>query len=103
MSLVPHDVDALIREHQTLVHHFAKVQARCSDLALQQTAVIAHLQAQAMRQRAALIARDSALAWELEDHAALEATIPGLPRRVVLAQRVETLRVRVQDLMDFVA
>lgn len=99
MSLAPHDVEALIREHQTLVRHFAKVQARCSDLAVRQAAVIAHLQAQAMRQRAALIARDSALAWQREDHAALEATIPGLPRRVVLAQRVEALRVRVQDLM----
>lgn len=99
MNLASHDVDQLIREHHALVRHCAKAQARCSELARQQASEIERLHAQALRQRAVIIARDSALAWAREDRATLEAAIPGLPRRVVLAQRVESLLTRIQDLM----
>jgi hypothetical protein len=99
MTLASHDVEQLIHEHHVLVRHCAKVQARCHEVTRQQAAEIERLHAQAMRQRAAIIVRDSALAWAHEDRAALEAAIPGLPRRVVLAQRVESLLTRIQDLM----
>ncbi|MGP1630049.1 MAG: DUF2325 domain-containing protein [Giesbergeria sp.] len=99
MNLAPHDVAQLVFEYHALVRHCAKVQARCSELARQQAAEIECLRAQSMRQRAATIVRDSALAWEREDRAALEAAIPGLSRRTLLAQRVEALLARIQELM----
>ncbi|THF66641.1 DUF2325 domain-containing protein [Pseudothauera nasutitermitis] len=52
-----------------------------------------------MRLRGELIARDTALALAREERAELEAAIPGLPRRLALARRVEALVERVQDLM----
>lgn len=93
------DLDQLVHEHHALLRLYAEVQTRCGALVLQQAAEIEGLRAQAMRQRAAIIVRDSALAWAREDRAALEAAIPGLPKRVVLAQHVESLMARVRDLM----
>ncbi|WP_092129489.1 DUF2325 domain-containing protein [Polaromonas sp. YR568] len=51
-----------------------------------------------MRLRAAAMVRETALAWEREDRLALEAAIPGLPKRLTLARRVEWLVGRVHDL-----
>jgi len=99
MNLAPHDAERLIHEHLALARHFASVQARCSDLLARQAAEIAALQRQAVIDRAAIVVRDTALAWAREDHDALEASIPGLPRRAALTRRVETLLGRVQELM----
>jgi hypothetical protein len=46
--------------------------------------------------------RETALAWEREDRQAVEAAIPGLPKRLTLARRVEWLMGRVQDLQGVV-
>lgn len=91
--------DGLEREHMALMAAYGKAQLRCSQLSVSQTAENARLDAQVVRLRAAVIARDTALAWEREDRAALEATIPGLPRRIALARRVEMLLERIQGLM----
>ena len=99
MSLSPRDMDLVIGEHHALLRHCGQIQARCSNLVQTQATTIQHLQAQVMRLRAAVIARDTALAWAREDRAELEASIPGLPKRVVLARRVEALLARLQDVM----
>jgi len=99
MNLNPHDMDPLISEHHALLRHCGQIQARCSDLVQAQATTIHHLHAQVMRLRAAVIVRDTALAWAREDRAALEASLPGLPKRVALARHVETLLARIQDLM----
>jgi len=92
-------MDLLINEHHALLRHCGQIQTRCSDLVQAQAVAIHHLSAQIVRLRAAVIVRDTALAWAREDRAELEATLPGLPRRVALARRVETLLARIQDLM----
>lgn len=60
---------------------------------------IERLNAQAMRLRAALIQRDTALAWAKEDRAELEQSIPGLPKRINLVREVGMLQARIHDLM----
>ena len=88
-----------MHEHQTLLAHHGSVQQRCSRIVAEQAKEIAGLQAQTLRLRAAVIVRDSMLAFEREERALLEAAIPGLPRRAVLARRVESLLARIQELM----
>ncbi|MBB3181237.1 DUF2325 domain-containing protein [Variovorax sp. Sphag1AA] len=92
-------VDQLIDEHLALVRHYGQVQMRCGDLVREQAAEIEKLRAQTIRLRAAVIVRDTALAWAQEYRASLEASIPGLPRRKALAQRVDALLARIQELM----
>jgi len=99
MKLSSNDVEHLIGEHHTLLRHHGRSQARCSELVRAQAAAIHRLEAQAMRLRAAVIVRDTALAWAAEQRAEWEAAVPGLPRRIALARRVEALLARVQDLM----
>ena len=74
MNLASHDVEHLIREHHALLRHCAQAQARCSELAQEQATEIERLRAQALRQRAAIVVRDSALAWAREDRALLGAS-----------------------------
>lgn len=99
MNMHSQDLLQWQQEQSVMVSHLARVQNRCSTLIQQQTAEIATLRAEAMRMRAALIARDTALAWAYEDRAALEAAIPDLPQRMTLARRVQELSKRLQDLM----
>lgn len=93
------DFEQLAGEHRSLMRDYGRVQARCSRQLRWQAETIARLEAQAIRLRAAVIVRESALAFAREDRAALESALPGLPRRVALARRVEALVVRLQDLM----
>jgi len=93
------DSQTLQREHAALLAAYGHAQTHCSQLLSAQAARIVHLEAEAMRLRAALIVRDTALAWSRADRAALEASIPGLPKRVALARRVAQLVERVQTLM----
>jgi hypothetical protein len=90
----------LDREHRALLAQYGEIQKRCSSVIAAQAAEIARLQAQAVRLRAAAMVRESALAWEREDRQAMEAAIPGLPKRLTLARRVEWLVGRVHDLQD---
>lgn len=66
------DTETLTKEHRTLLRHYGKTQARCSDLIRMQSIEIALLQAEAIRLRAAVIVRDTALAWAAEARATLE-------------------------------
>ncbi len=89
----------LDREHCALLAQYGEIQKRCSAVIAAQAAEITRLQSQAVRLRAAAMLRETALAWEREDRQAVEAAIPGLPKRLTLARRVESLAKRVQDLM----
>ena len=99
MPVSAHDFQQLADEHHTLLRQYARTQARCSALLLHQAAEIESLRAQAMRQRAEIMLRDTALAWARQDHAALEAAVPGLSRRAALARKVDSLVGRIQELM----
>lgn len=89
----------LSQDHGVLLAEYGRVQKRCSELIQRQAAEIARLQAEQMRLRARLIVRESALAFAQQDSAALAAATPGLGARRQLAQRVEGLLQRIQDLL----
>ncbi|MFT3803255.1 MAG: DUF2325 domain-containing protein [Burkholderiaceae bacterium] len=93
------DLEFLLREHRALLRAHGRAQAGCSELLTAQAREIERLQAQTMRLRAAVIVRETALAWAREDRAELERSIPGLPRRAALARQVSALLARLQDLM----
>lgn len=93
------DIQQLTMEHQALLRGYGHAQNRSSELLRRQAQEIERLQARVMRQQAALIAKDTQLMWAREDREALERAMPGLSRRATVARRVETLLVRVQDLL----
>jgi hypothetical protein len=93
------EADGLAGEHVTLLRAHADAQARCSVLLQEQAARIAAMEAQLIRARGATIRAATALAWEREDRAALDAALPGLGRRVALGRQVATLQARVHELM----
>ena len=93
------DIQQLTMEHQALLRGYGHAQDRSSELLRRQAQEIERLQARALRQQAALIAKDTLLMWAREDREALDRAMPGLSRRATLARRVETLLVRVQDLL----
>jgi hypothetical protein len=95
MHVAAHDFDQLLQEHRALLRAHGAAQARCSELARH----AARLEAQVMRLRGALVARDTALACVRADREELERSIPGLPRRVELARQVTRLQARVHELM----
>jgi len=99
MKVAEQDFDQLLREHCALLREHGRVQARCGEQLSAQAREIDRLRAQAFRQRAQLIQRDTALAWAREDRAALEQAIPGLPGRVKLARHVNVLVARIQELL----
>jgi len=90
---------SLAAEHAALLRHLASTQRRCDALLQARAADLARLRAENMQLRAALIARDTALAWAAEDRAAQAAAIPGLAPRRALARKVDELSARLQDLM----
>jgi hypothetical protein len=96
----PSALPGLDREHRALLAQYGEIQKRCSTVIAAQAAEIKRLQAQAVRLRAAALLRETVLAWEREDRQTMEAAIPGLPRRLALARRVEWLMGRVQDLQQ---
>lgn len=63
MKVVCTVLEEMVGEHILLTRHYGSVQARCSGLIATQQALIDRLEAQVMRLRAAVIARDSALAF----------------------------------------
>jgi hypothetical protein len=99
MQASANDFDLLLQEHCAMLREHARVQARCTALLQAQARRIAALDAEVMRLRAGTIARDSALAWEREDRAALEREIPGLEKRSVLGRQVAALQERIADLL----
>ena len=79
MHLAAHEIPQLIGEHHALLRHYGQTQTRCDALVRAQAAEIGRLQGQVMRLRAAVIVRDTALAWER-------------------SQRVDALRIGLQNL-----
>jgi hypothetical protein len=61
-------LEQMAGEHLLLARHYGSVQARCSGLIAAQHAVIERLEAQVMRLRAAVIARDTAMAFGFPAH-----------------------------------
>lgn len=86
-------------ELAVLVSQYGSVQLRCSRLIAEQAAQVEALQAQQMRLRAELIIGVTALQFEREDRARLEAMAPGLPRQAMLARQVEQLKARLEALL----
>ncbi|CAB5669014.1 Uncharacterized protein conserved in bacteria (DUF2325) [Delftia tsuruhatensis] len=99
MTQTLEDIQQLAHEHQVLLRGYGHAQSRSSELLCLQAQEIEKLQRQLLRQRAALISKETQLMWAREDRDALELAIPGLSRRVTLARRVESLLLRVQDLL----
>ena len=91
--------DTLAREHCALMSAYGSVQRRCSRLLDEQARQLRAQDRELMRLRAAVIVRDSALLWAQQERDELEATLPGLPARRVLARRVDMLVARVQTLL----
>ena len=79
MSRTSREFERLADEHRVLMGQYGRVQTRCSQLVKAQAIEIAALSARAMRLQAAVIVRDSALAWAREDRdgylARLEASL----------------------------
>ena len=82
-----------------LVSQYGKAQTRCSNLIAEQAALIDTLLVEQMHLRAELVIRVTALQFEREDRARLEAMIPGLPRRALLARQVDHLKERLETLL----
>ncbi|WP_235212639.1 MULTISPECIES: DUF2325 domain-containing protein [Burkholderia] len=82
------------------VRHSADA-ARCAEGAPDDgTRTVAALQAEVIRLRAAVMIRETALAWARDELQAVKAAIPGLPKRLALAQQVRMLEARVHALMQ---
>ena len=71
-----------MQEHAVLLRAYARVQERCSQMMAEQAARIERLEAQVVRLRGALVARDSAVAIVREELAARAAAGSALPRRL---------------------
>lgn len=101
MSTVPQDFESLASEHCVLLRHFGQVQTHCSRLVTAQAAEIKALRVQVMRLRAAVIVRDTRLAWAREDAAALRGgdRARSPPGRGALAGRMGMLWMRLRTLI----
>jgi len=71
-----------MQEHAVLLRAYARAQERCSRLLAEQAALVERLEAQVVRLRGALVARDSAIAIVREELAARAAAGGALPRRL---------------------
>lgn len=106
MSKSRGNFENIAREHSVLLNEYGRVQSRCSELVARQVDQIeglqnesVRMQAEIMRLRAEVMARDTALAYAREDLSKLQAVIPGLSTRLTLARRAETLTQHVQELL----
>lgn len=79
MGAAGHEHEQLAREHRALMRHYGEAQVRCTEQARSQCEEVSRLRAEAMRLRAAVIVRDTALGWAREDAAALQAEMLALP------------------------
>jgi hypothetical protein len=71
-----------MQEHAVLLWAYARAQERCSRLLVEQAALVERLEAQIVRLRGALVARDSAIAIVREELAARAAVGGTLPKRL---------------------
>ncbi|RZL66462.1 MAG: DUF2325 domain-containing protein [Variovorax sp.] len=78
MLIARPDSPTLLQEHGVLLRHYGAVQERCDRLLQGQREQIARLEAETIRLRAAVIARDTALACARDHAAALELAVVPL-------------------------
>lgn len=89
----------LCDEHGRVVRELGRAQRRASAVIVEQAKKIAALEAQTMQLRAAVIIRETALAWAREELTEVKTAIAGLPKRLALAQQVRVLEARIHALM----
>jgi hypothetical protein len=89
----------LCDEHGRVVRELGRAQRRASAVIVEQARKIAALEAQAMQLRAAVMIRETALAWAKEELTEVKTAIAGLPKRLALAQQVRELEARIHALM----
>jgi hypothetical protein len=89
----------LCDEHGRVVRELGRAQRRASAVIVEQARKIAALEAQAMQLRAAVMIRETALAWAKEELTEVTTAIAGLPKRLALARQVRVLEARIQALM----
>ena len=75
MNAPSSDFEIIVSEHCLLLRHYGQVQLRCSEVLADQAQELANLHAKVMQLRAEVMIRESALAFEREDRAALEAVL----------------------------
>lgn len=97
MQVCEHD---LALEHCALMRDYGRAQLRCSEQMNAQVREIERLQAENLRLRARLVARETALAWAAQDHAAREQAAWSLPGRLALARRWDTLLALLRELLN---
>ncbi|MDO4681474.1 MAG: DUF2325 domain-containing protein [Lautropia sp.] len=90
---------SMAAELKALRNEYAAAQLRCSSTIGQLHARNVELEAEVLRLRAAVVARDTALQWAREDRARLFGALPDLSARLTLAARIEALGARVQGLL----
>lgn len=68
MPYLEQDFNLLAQEHVALLRHYGGLQQRCTEQAHARTRETERLEGEIIRLRALAIVRESALAWEREDH-----------------------------------
>ncbi|WP_422847276.1 DUF2325 domain-containing protein [Acidovorax sp. M14] len=91
-------MDSLPQEFMALCRQWGEAQQRCSKLVAAQAAQLEALSAEVMRLRAAVIIRDTRLAWAQDALAQWQAAQPGLPRRQSMARHIGGLAERITAL-----
>lgn len=91
--------ELLAQEHRALLTQYGETQVRCSEFIAQQAEQIEQYQAEIMQLRGALILRETRLAFAHQALEHLNASIPGLGRRVNLMRRIAGLKTQIQDLI----
>ena len=89
MKVAIHDFEQLIREHRALLRAHGRVQARCSEALHAQARQIESLVAEQIRLRAALIIRDSKLAWAREDLKLLRQAVADMAGEISAPEAFE--------------
>ncbi|MFN3810652.1 MAG: DUF2325 domain-containing protein [Roseateles asaccharophilus] len=91
-------LEALADENQVLARELAQAQSRSSRLLAERQHQIEALEAERLRLRGELLARDSLLAGLREEFAALEAAMPGLRHRQEQALQIRQQQERMHQL-----
>ena len=91
-------LDHLQDENSVLTRELATVKERHARVLAQRAAEVVSLNAELMRSRGGVIARESALAVLRDELAVLKAEVPDLQARMDLARRVELQRHRIHEL-----
>lgn len=91
-------LEELADENQVLARELAQAQSRSSRLLAERQSQIEGLEAERLRLRGELLARDSLLAGLREEIAALEAAVPGLRHRQEQAQQIRQQQERIHQL-----